>query len=130
MNKNCTHCKSIQDKWTTKLEESGFEDAESDENNLKIWSSRWNREHTVDSWQAKATYYQMATNFLNEYKFDKDLDAAIWEYYSNGLGTIEITRILKEAKIKTNRTTVGLTIKKLKHLMYDMYLSPKKAYYE
>lgn len=121
----------LQKKWYKKLEDSGFEDIESDEFNLKTWSSTFHLKHSLETWQAKAEYYQLATNFLEEYKFNSNLDKIIWEYHSNGLGARKIATILKDAKIKvSNRTTIWEVIKKLKSSMYEMYLAPKKEYYE
>jgi hypothetical protein len=109
--------KKLRAKWYAKLKKSGFEDIESDDDNLKDWSSKFEREKSLTSWKAKESYYYMATSFLNSYRFVTELEKAIWEYHSNGLSHATIANLLKKTKIKTNRTTVGLVIKRLRQIM-------------
>lgn len=123
----------LKTKWYGKLKKSGFEDIESDEDNLKVWSSIFYLRRSNISWEAKASYYQMASNFLEEYKFTSNIEKIIWEYHSNGIGVRDISKLLKKAKIKsvkTARTSVWLIIKKLRSSMYQMYLAPKEEYHE
>lgn len=123
--------KKLQEKWYKKLEKSGFHDIESDEDNLKVWSSIFAAKHTKEVLQAKISYYQMASSFLEEYKFSSNVDKIIWEYHTNGIGVRDIAATLNKTKIlKTNRTDVWKIIKRLKHTMFDMYMAPKKEYYE
>ena len=108
--------------WYEKLAAVGFEDAESDDHNLKVWSSQFARKKSVVSWEAKAAYYYMANNFLNEYEFETDLERIIWEYHANAISVRDITKLLKGVKINTNRMTVWRTVHHLETIMKEMYL--------
>ena len=128
MSKSKTEYEKLRDEWYDKLKDEGFEDIESSEDRLKMWSTRAMRknanENLLDSWQAKAAYYYMADSFLAEHEFDSSLERIIWEYHANALSHADIAEILNSAKIaKTNRTTVGLTIKRLVELMKKKYMN-------
>jgi hypothetical protein len=120
------------EKWYAKLKREGFNDIESDEFNLKEWSNVFFKTHSIAQIQAKQAYYQMASNFLTEYRFDTPREKIIWEYHSNGISLREIGTILKKAKIEkaTNRTDIWKIVKRLKLVMYEMYMAPKKEYHE
>lgn len=109
--------KKVKALWYKKLRDSGFEDAESDEFNLKVWSLKFTTPKTVRDWQAKTEYYYMANHFLNNYKFEAPLDKVIWEYHTNGISVREIAKLLKKVKIKADRNSVWLIVKKLKSAM-------------
>jgi transposase-like protein len=123
-------------KWYKKLENSGFVDIEQDEDNLKKWSSVFTAEvgkHSLELWKIKAEYFQMATNFLEEYKFDNNVEKVIWEYHANGLSIREIADLLKKARVKSvgvKKSNVSLIIKRLKNSMYAMYVAPTEEYHE
>lgn len=116
----------LKAEWYAKLKKSGFEDIEGDEDNLKIWSSTYFahklRTTHSGSWQAKASYYSMAERFLQEYKFESNLDYAVWEYHANGISVRDITATLKKANVKTNRHYVWLIVRKLENEMKKAYL--------
>lgn len=107
--------------WYEKLKDDGFDDIEADDDKLKIWSSRFAQKQSVLSWEAKAVYYQMATNFLTDFKFETTRDKNIWTYHANGMSAREITRTLRKVRIKTNRMTVWRTISRLQKLMKQLY---------
>jgi hypothetical protein len=132
MSKKKLDLKTETAKWYAKLKRDGFDDIESDEDNLKVWSTIFFKKHSIEQIQAKQAYYQMATNFLNDYKFNNNRERIIWEYHANGISLRDIGKVLKKAKIKkaTNRTDVWKVVKRLKLIMYDMYMIPKKAYHE
>lgn len=115
----------LQDKWYGKLEKSGFQDIESDENHLKFYSSQFAAQFRDGAWQAKAAYYQMASNFLEEYKFDTKRDRIIWEYHSNALSYRDIAKILNKLKTTrtASRTSVYNVLKRLRIKMFDMYMA-------
>lgn len=124
-------------KWYKKLEKSGFVDIELNEKRLKTWSSNqfeFPRLMTSDGgWKIKAEYYYMAAQFLNDYKFDTEIEKTIWTYHSEGLSVREISSILTKIKVKsipTQRTSIWKVIKRLKKSMYSMYLAPKTEYHE
>lgn len=122
--------KELQAKWYGKLKKEGFEDAEIDEDNLKLWSTRFFARHSIEQIQAKQAYYQMAENFLNDYKFETKRERIIWEYHSNGISVRDIVLVLRKVRIKTGRQTIWTTVKRLQKKMYDMYMLPKTPYHE
>lgn len=109
--------------WYKKLKDDGFEDIESDDHNLKVWSSKFARKKTLVSWQAKAAYYYMAENFLRDYKFVSNREKVIWEYHANALSIREITRLLKKVRIKTSRMAVWRIVIRLEKIMKKMYMN-------
>lgn len=126
-----TDFNKLQKKWYDKLKAKGFEDIEDGEDKLKVWSSIFTSKISMESWQAKATYYQMATNFLEEYKFESETNKFIWTKHSEGVSVRDITIFLNKKKsTRTNRTYVWKIIKTLKHTMYQMYMSNQKEYHE
>ena len=109
--------------WYKKLKEAGFEDIESDENNLKSWSSKLARKNPPEIWQAKATYYSMARSFLNSHTFQNNLDKIIWEYHTEAISVRDIVETLNKTKvIKIGRDTVWLTIRRLENAMKKLYM--------
>jgi hypothetical protein len=124
--------------WYKKLEEEGFEDIESDENNLKIWSAtRFASKKSQDVSQGKEAYYYMATHFLNDYPFESKVEKLIWEYHADGHSVKDIVIILKKRRFKkllqwsaVNRTAVNTIINRLEKTMKNMYLSGYQATYE
>lgn len=117
--------------WYQKLKDEGYNDIESDEDHLKTWSTKFASKKSQADWQAKATYYSMASNFLNDYPFENDLERIIWEYHANAISVRDIAITLNKAGItKTNRTTVWQTIKRLEAKMKSLYLSGYIKKYE
>ncbi len=118
--------KSLQEKWYKKLEKSGFKDAEDSQENLHTWSYIFSRncDKHKELMLAKQTYYRMATNFLNDYNFESNLDKVIWEYHANGISVRDIAKLLKKAKV-LNITGAGIHkgyIKRLRDAMKAMYI--------
>lgn len=114
-----------QAKWYKKLERSGFEDIESDQNNLKVWSSVFFARHSIEQIQAKQAYYQMATNFLGDHKFETRREKIIWEYHANGISYRDISKTLKRVNVKLSHTAVQNIVHKLQAAMYLMYKMPQ-----
>jgi hypothetical protein len=129
-----TELETLKDKWYKKLKDEGFNDIEQDEDNLKEWSrSVFGRKHNSTwqgGWQARFEYYQLATRFLNEYKFETPLQKIVWEYHSNGLSDRETAKVLKAVKIKCSASTAYQIIRKLKARMCDMYLMKTEPRHE
>jgi hypothetical protein len=126
-----TEFEKLQAFWDKKLRDSGFKDIESRDDRLHTWSTKLFSYHQSGAWEAKQAYYQMAENFLQEYKFDTNREKIIWEYHSTGISCRDIAKIFRKAKIKgLSKSMIFLVIKKLKMSMYAMYLSPKQEYHE
>lgn len=112
--------------WYKKLKDSGFEDVETDEDRLKVWSSTLfgKSKGLVQNggWQAKASYYQMTSDFLIDNRFETEIDKVIWEYHSHGISVRDITSTLRKAKVKTNRQYVWEIINRLQTKMKQRYM--------
>lgn len=110
----------LKEKWYKKLEKSGFDDIETDEDNLKEWDtsifSRYNQ-HTIG---AKEEYFRLAGQFLNTYQFKNKRDRLIWELHAEGLSFNDIAKRLKSAGFKVNsRSSMHLTVKSLSKEMLE-----------
>jgi hypothetical protein len=122
--------KKLEAKWYKKLKKEGFNDIEENESEYiirppyhyitdnRVFSSI---EERRNHFNAKQYYYYMANQFLNTYKFKNNRERNIWEYHVNGISYRDITKLLKKARIKTNRTTVGQIIASLRVEMKKMY---------
>lgn len=95
--------------WYAKLKESGFNDIETKDENLRGGSSNWrfNSKFTTRySHKSKEEYTYQATQFLNRFTFDSEMHRAIWAYHVEGLSMDEITKILKSlGKFSYKRNT-------------------------
>ena len=111
----------LKKEWYGKLKESGFDDIEQDEDNLKFWSCNFNRAGTATARIIAESYYNQASNFLNDFEFENPAEKFIWEQHTKGLSHDTIAKDLKIQNIKTNRTTIGIKIKKLEIVMKDFY---------
>lgn len=124
MTKKQTEYDALRALWYEKLKEEGFEDIESDDKNLKIWSTTFFKNHTLEVWQAKAAYYSMADKFLNDHKFSSELERTIWEYHANAVSVRDISSILKKTGLtRMGRQTVHNTIQRLENIMKKYYLA-------
>lgn len=119
--------------WYNKLKVDGFVDIEQDEENLKVWSTRWwNQAPHPIVMEAKAAYYQLAERFLEDYKFKNKVERIIWEYHANAISIRNIVKLLKQTKLvkRTNRDAVYDVIKRLKESMIKMYLPSQTKEHE
>lgn len=110
--------------WYKKLQKEGFKDIEQDEDNLKEWSTKFFLNHDKTTREAKESYYSMATQFLNEYNFESNLDKVIWEYHANAMSVREIAETLRKAKIikRTGAWVHEFVVKRLRKIMKKMYM--------
>lgn len=117
--------KELQKLWYKKLEDTGFFDIEAKETTFRSHRYGRGKRHGQysNTWQdSKRYYYDLATSFLNEHEFESPLERVIWEYHANSISTRNIAKILIAAKVKTNRTTVWLTVKMLRQKMKEKYI--------
>lgn len=124
MAKKSNEYEKLKALWYEKLKKSGFKDIEQDEYNLKIWSTQFTQQKSINTWQAKESYYNMANKFLHDYTFKSRLDQIIWEYHANGMSVRSIATTLKKARI-INRTGAWIhefVIKRLRADMKRMYM--------
>lgn len=104
--------KKLNDEWSRKLEQSGFEDIEQPTNfksglpdgNLKQWASSFFianfRDGDVDKFKAKEEYYRLAGQFLHEYKFSNEYEKNVWEMHGEGLSIETIVNTLLAKKVR------------------------------
>ena len=110
--------------WYEKLKAEGFDDIEADDHNLKIWSTTFFKEHTLEQWQAKAAYYNMADKFLIDHKFANETERTVWTYHANAMPIRDIAKIYKDAGIeRMGRQTIANIIKRLENIMKTYYLA-------
>lgn len=117
---------SLKKIWYEKLAKSGFVDIEaSTEGYQRVRGTRTDefaRQRSMHTWEAKQTYYYMATHFLNEHKFSNKMEQVIWEYHINGLSMRNIGKILSKLNYKQrSKSTVYRTVAKLRAIMKLMH---------
>jgi hypothetical protein len=124
--------KKFQDlkaKWYKKLADSGFEDAEQDENSLKQWHSHnfsgsGRARYDKNQFSSKETYFRLAGQFLHEHEFENKRDRTIWEHHTNGATISAIATVLKQRNFKkNNRSGVYVAVQKLAKEMLKKYES-------
>lgn len=118
MNIKSKEFKELQREWTKKLKKSGFEDIEQDEDHLKSWSYEFFREYDENKFKAKEEYYNMASEFFNNYHFENSTDKFVWFQHSEGVSIRDIVKMLKVKRIKSYRFKVHETIKRFRRLMF------------
>jgi len=102
------------------LKNSGFEDIEQPDGNLKRWHSRdFQFFYTPDQFKIKQAYFQLAGQLLHEYKFANDQEKTVWWLHSEGKSYREIMIVLKDRKMTSHADFVTKTIKKLKKEMLE-----------
>lgn len=112
----------LKKKWYGILKESGFEDIEQKDGNLKDWDSiKFVKNNNIVSYhnhKQKADYYYYATHFLHQYKFDKEIHKFIWEEHTKGLGVRTIAKLLnKDGAFKVNKDDVWKIISHYRAIM-------------
>lgn len=120
-----TDFEKLKDLWYEKLRKTGWKDIEQDEDNLKRWETSSNKHRRPGLWESTEAYYQMATNFLNDYTFSDNVEKIIWEYHSEGISIRDIVVLLRKAKIrkKFTRQSIWLILERLTKSMKSMYLT-------
>ena len=114
--------KALKSKWYSKLKKEGFEDIESSEDSLKVWETHvFTKRYGSTRFGAKRRYYELASHFLHEYKFDDDRTKLIWENHAAGVSIRGIVTILKIRGFTASKDTVQKPIQKLVKLMLDRY---------
>lgn len=121
--------KKLNDKWKKKLDKSGFDDIEQDEDRLKLYHKdqfyRARANEQAGGFEAKQDYYYLTTQFLNDYSFENKQDKKIWAEHDKGLSVPEIVK-----ELNLTFGTVKKTITKLKKSMSVMYLGTAKEEHE
>jgi hypothetical protein len=122
MAKPVTDFETLQKIWYKKLKESGFEDIEKPDGQLKVRSALFNSKSFLKTIDSKITYYYLADDFLHTHTFTNSLEQTIWEYHINAISTRDIAKILRAAGIKRKgRWTVWNIVKELRAKMKYKY---------
>jgi len=125
--------KELTDIWYSKLKNSGFQDAENRDGNLRTFSGRGHLKHKETSesdatWYAgrqeynniKQEYYYLAEHFLNSHRFSDKTEKQIWKLHSEGVSYRNIAKELNsKLKVKLNKDNVNTTIKRLSSTMVE-----------
>lgn len=110
---------ALKTKWYQKLQKSGFEDVESDEDNLKQWDSSLFKRYSPHTAEAKQEYFRLAGHFLNSHKFESKREKLIWSLHAEGLSFNDIGKKLKSLGYKIHsRSSMFVTVTKLTEKMF------------
>lgn len=110
--------KDLKDDWYAVLKESGFEDIEQDENNLKRWDSHhFKAQTTPTTFEHTQEYYRLAGQFLHDHAFAGAWEKKVWELHASGLSAAGVFRALRRSGLKGGRDKVYQTIRQLAEIM-------------
>lgn len=105
--------KSLQETWYKK---AGFK-PELAEYSVENTDGRYfYNQYGHQKFAAKQRYYELAGQFLHDYKFKNEEEKNVWRYHSNGKTIRQIAEILSVSKSPIHRT-----IKHLKEEMVRQY---------
>ena len=94
MNLKSPKFKKLQDKWYNKLKNSGFEDIEQADGNLKKQAKSIHiLYYKPVAYEAKQRYFELAGQFLYWYKFKNEVEKKIWTLHSEGMSNIKISKV-------------------------------------
>lgn len=105
--------KELQDVWYAKLASKGFKDIEQPDQNLKVWSSHYSLQYDPDTYHAKARYYELAGQFLYDYKFKNKRQKLIWKMHSEGAFIVDIVTAITKLTGKGSKDGVVSVINTL-----------------
>lgn len=97
----------LQAKWYRKLANSGFEDIEQPDGNLKVWATRPSRADMV----SRAEYYHLAQQYHQDKEFPTTLDKYVWGWHSKGLTNEQVAR-----RVGKSQGSVEWHLKKMRRL--------------
>lgn len=121
--------------WYKRLEESGFEDIETEDGELKefeaVKAAGLKHQHLYDQLrsqtqdeqrqtaiEATTRYYQLASQFLHSYQFIRHLDKLVWELHSEGASRRMISRVLtKQLRRNIPEWRIRTILDRLQNLM-------------
>lgn len=103
---NSKEFKKLQEIWYKKLKASGFEDIETDDDQLRVWhSTEFMKNFNVDTFTAKESYYRLAGQFLHGHTFKNRVEKMIWDWHSQAVGVRGEGGI--HSRLKAKGITVG-----------------------
>lgn len=123
MSKPKSEYEELRDTWYAKLRADGFRDIEQGETSATRAVSKSYLKLDDAYRQSVQDYYCLTTHFLNDYKFDSEIEKVMWEYYSEGLSMRNIAKILqKTVDTKYNKENVWKAVSRLEKIMRSLYL--------
>ncbi len=118
MNHRSKSFKALQKVWEKKLSDSGLENIEQPDGNLKLWTSSFFKvRYNATLFEAKEEYYRMASQFLHDHRFEADAHKKMWELHANGVSMRNIACTLRKKGIATNKDLVNAVIQDLAKVM-------------
>lgn len=119
---------ALKNKWYKKLKQSGFDDIENKNGDLKKYEATyWKRkaqyttESQMQTGEAKETYFRLAGHFLHDFSFESVEDKEIWKRHSAGETIDAISATTKSvSRYKIYKIIVGLRTKMLKMYSEDL----------
>lgn len=112
--------KKQNSKWQDKLKNSGFEDLEDINGELRIFVAKrfaGTRKISFDRAADDERYFTLAREFLHKKEFKSKLQKFIWEQHSEGFSERNIEETLRKKNFKADRNVVRKVIKEFKDEM-------------
>jgi hypothetical protein len=94
--------RELQAEWYKKLKESGFEDIEYRDGQLKAETKRGKQ--FIEMRESSYDFYDIASSFLEKGEFDHELDRKIWELFCDGISIRNSAKTLHTYKFKVHTT--------------------------
>ena len=112
--------KELQDEWYEKLKKEGFNDIETDEDNLKQWESYIFSRYDENLIPFKTEYFRLAGQFLHTHKFKSKKLRKMWKYHSEGYSFNEISEKMAHYE-GASRSSIHVQVNKLAKEMLKQY---------
>lgn len=110
----------LQAKWNQKLKDSGFEDIEQKDGNLKSWHSMYFMcRYSAKEFAEKQEYYRLARQYLEYWPFKSERQKRVWDM-------MEVGRTYKEMakSLRTSTSTISAEVASLlERRVWAMYVS-------
>lgn len=97
---------NLKKEWYARIKADGFSDIEYPSGHLKKFNV------SIHKMEEAKRYFTVATDFLNQYIFDSELDRNIWDCHAQGFSIRQTAQILK-----IGRNKVKYRLSKLKLIM-------------
>lgn len=100
--------KDLKSKWYKKLADTGFDDIEDSEGDIKSKGDAKVIKNALQDKEQRETYYSIAREFLETYNFENDTAKDIWRLHCEGLGKLSIAKELNITAYTAETITVKL----------------------
>lgn len=108
--------KELDKVWKKRLEESGFQEQEANDTQLKSQYSAhyFTSTNSVGGAEAKEMYYRLAGQFLYSHTFSSVKERLIWQLHSEGMSIRNVVHRLRELGLSSGNSNRGRIPKELK----------------